>query len=55
LIGAHVVGLTAGASAPEKLVEDVIAALRSRFDLDVRDAPSVREAVTFNVPRALAS
>jgi 4-hydroxy-3-methylbut-2-en-1-yl diphosphate reductase len=55
LIGAHVVGLTAGASAPEKLVEDVITALRSRFDLDVRDMPSVREAVTFNVPRALAS
>jgi len=33
----------------------VIAALRARFDLDIRDMPFVREAVTFNVPRALAS
>jgi 4-hydroxy-3-methylbut-2-enyl diphosphate reductase len=55
LIGAHVVGLTASASAPEKLVEDVIAALRLRFDLDVRDSPRARETVIFNVPRALAS
>jgi 4-hydroxy-3-methylbut-2-enyl diphosphate reductase len=52
---AHVVGLTAGASAPEELVEDVISALRSRFDLDIREATSVRETITFNVPRALAS
>ena len=55
LIGAHVIGLTASASAPEKLVEDVLAALRARFDLDVRDAFTIRESVSFNVPRALAS
>ena len=55
LIGAHVVGLTASASAPEKLVEDVIAALRLRFDVDIRDMPLARESLTFNVPRALAS
>ena len=52
---AHVVSLTAGASAPEKLVEDVISALRSHFDLDIRELTGVHEAVTFNVPRALAS
>jgi 4-hydroxy-3-methylbut-2-enyl diphosphate reductase len=51
---AHVVSLTAGASAPETLVEDVIAALRARFDLDIREAPGARETVIFNVPRALA-
>lgn len=55
LTGARVVGLTAGASAPESLVSDVIAAFRVRFDVELREAPSVREAVTFNVPRALAS
>ena len=55
LRGAHVVSLTAGASAPETLVEDVIAALRARFDLDIREAPGARETVIFNVPRALAS
>lgn len=51
---AHVVSLTAGASAPEILVEDVIAALRAHFDLDIREATGARETVTFNVPRALA-
>ncbi len=55
LIGAHVIGLTASASAPEKLVEDVLAALRARFDLDVHDALTIREGISFNVPRALAS
>ena len=54
LSGAHVVSLTAGASAPETLVEDVITALRARFDLDIREATGARETVIFNVPRALA-
>jgi 4-hydroxy-3-methylbut-2-enyl diphosphate reductase len=52
---AHVVGLTAGASAPEALVEEVIAAFRQRFDIEINEAPVARETVTFNVPRALAS
>jgi 4-hydroxy-3-methylbut-2-enyl diphosphate reductase len=52
---AHVVSLTAGASAPETLVEGVIEALRRRFDLEIREATGVLEAVTFNVPRALAT
>jgi 4-hydroxy-3-methylbut-2-enyl diphosphate reductase len=55
LCDAHVVGLTAGASAPENLVEDVIAAFRNRFDVQLCEAAAIREAVTFNVPRALAS
>ncbi|HUO92726.1 MAG TPA: 4-hydroxy-3-methylbut-2-enyl diphosphate reductase [Rhizomicrobium sp.] len=52
---AHVVSLTAGASAPETLVEDVIAALQARFNVDIREVVGALEAVTFNVPRALAS
>lgn len=52
---ARTVGLTAGASAPETLVEGVIDALRARFELDIREVPTTRETVTFNVPRALAS
>lgn len=55
LRGASVVGLTAGASAPESLVAEVIAAFRDRFDIELREAPTARESVTFNVPRALAS
>jgi len=48
-------GLTASASAPESLVNEVIDALRERFDLLVEELDGRREDVTFNVPRALAS
>jgi 4-hydroxy-3-methylbut-2-enyl diphosphate reductase len=48
-------GLTAGASAPECLVTDVIEALRGRFDLTVEELALTRETVSFNLPRALAS
>jgi 4-hydroxy-3-methylbut-2-enyl diphosphate reductase len=53
--GAHVAGLSAGASAPEVLMEDVIAAFRARYDLVVEEVAVTREDVTFNVPRVLAS
>jgi 4-hydroxy-3-methylbut-2-enyl diphosphate reductase len=52
---ARVIGLTAGASAPDYLIDGVIAALRSRYDVDIREAQNVREAVIFNVPRSVAS
>jgi len=48
-------GLTASASAPESLVNEVIDALRERFELLVEELDGRREDVTFNVPRALAS
>jgi 4-hydroxy-3-methylbut-2-enyl diphosphate reductase len=48
-------GLSAGASAPETLVNEVIDALRERFDLDIEETDGKREDVIFNVPRALAS
>ena len=51
---ARVVGLSAGASAPEVLVEEVIAAFRERFDLEVEEKTVTHENVAFNVPRALA-
>ncbi len=47
------VGLTAGASAPEELVEEVIAALRTRFDVTVEDVVTAVENIAFNVPREL--
>ena len=52
---AQVIGLSAGASAPELLVEEVIAAFRERYILDVEETTVTREDVIFNVPRALAS
>ena len=51
----EILGLSAGASAPETLVEDVIAALRTRFTLTVEETTVTREDVAFNVPKALAS
>ena len=47
-------GITAGASAPELLVEEVIAALRKRFDLSIEEIEVTREDVSFKLPRALA-
>jgi len=53
LAGARTVGLTAGASAPEALVEGVIAALRDRFALTVESVTTAVEDVEFKVPRVL--
>lgn len=52
--GVDTVGLTAGASAPEVLVEGVIDALRGRFDLEVCEVAPTVENVSFKLPRALA-
>ncbi|MEC9346746.1 MAG: 4-hydroxy-3-methylbut-2-enyl diphosphate reductase [Pseudomonadota bacterium] len=51
--GARVVGVTAGASAPEVLVQEVLDAFRDRYDVTVREVDGVREEVTFNLPRSL--
>jgi 4-hydroxy-3-methylbut-2-enyl diphosphate reductase len=47
------VGITAGASAPEVLVEEVIDAFAARFAVTVEVVTAAEEAVTFNLPRAL--
>nr|WP_306265706.1 4-hydroxy-3-methylbut-2-enyl diphosphate reductase [Pararhizobium sp. IMCC3301] len=53
LEGVRSVGLTAGASAPEVLVDEVIDAFRSRFDVTVELEHTVDEDVVFTLPRAL--
>ncbi len=47
------VGVTAGASAPEVLVNEVIDAFRDRFDVTVEIVETAREDVEFKVPRVL--
>jgi 4-hydroxy-3-methylbut-2-enyl diphosphate reductase len=47
------VGLTAGASAPEVLMEEVISAFRERYDVTLDEVVVTQENVEFNVPRAL--
>jgi 4-hydroxy-3-methylbut-2-en-1-yl diphosphate reductase len=46
-------GITAGASAPELLVREVVDALRSRFDLSEVEADHTPERMTFKLPREL--
>ncbi len=51
--GVATLGLTAGASAPETLVQGVIAACRARFAVAVREVVTAQEDVVFRVPRIL--
>jgi 4-hydroxy-3-methylbut-2-enyl diphosphate reductase len=53
LEGARAVGITAGASAPEVLVDEVVAAFRARHAVEVREVETARETVEFQVPRVL--
>ncbi|WP_309628967.1 4-hydroxy-3-methylbut-2-enyl diphosphate reductase [Brevundimonas sp.] len=53
LEGVATVGVTAGASAPEPLVQAVVQALQDRFDVTLADDPGEPETVTFKLPRAL--
>ncbi|HEY0832589.1 MAG TPA: 4-hydroxy-3-methylbut-2-enyl diphosphate reductase [Azospirillum sp.] len=46
-------GITAGASAPEVLVEEVIEAARERFDVTVEQVRTATEDVVFKLPKAL--
>jgi 4-hydroxy-3-methylbut-2-enyl diphosphate reductase len=46
-------GLTAGASAPEHLVQGIIDAFRSRYDVTVETVTTASENVIFKLPRAL--
>ena len=46
-------GVTAGASAPEVLVDSIINAFAERFDLAVQTVTTTEETVTFKLPRPL--
>jgi 4-hydroxy-3-methylbut-2-enyl diphosphate reductase len=53
LEGVRSVGLTAGASAPEVLVDEVIAAFDARYAVTVETVETAQEKVVFRVPRVL--
>jgi len=50
---ADVLGLSAGASAPEYLTTGVIAALKSRYNMTLKEVEVVKEKVIFRLPRQL--
>jgi 4-hydroxy-3-methylbut-2-enyl diphosphate reductase len=54
IAGASVVGVTAGASAPEVLVQGVIDRLSQDFEVSVEEIDAERETVSFKLPRVLA-
>jgi 4-hydroxy-3-methylbut-2-enyl diphosphate reductase len=53
LQGVRCIGLTAGASAPEVLVNEVIDAFRARFTVTVELVETAVEDIEFKVPRIL--
>jgi 4-hydroxy-3-methylbut-2-enyl diphosphate reductase len=51
--GVSRIGITAGASAPEVLVDEMIEAFRARFDVTVESVSTASETIAFNLPREL--
>ncbi len=49
------VGLSAGASAPESLIHDIIDTMRGRYDLQLDEDALVEETMTFKLPPILAN
>jgi 4-hydroxy-3-methylbut-2-en-1-yl diphosphate reductase len=52
--GAKAVGITAGASAPEELVQNLIARLKQLSDVECEKLPGITENVRFRMPPELA-
>ncbi len=55
LQGVSRLGVTAGASAPEILVDELIAACRERFDVTIEEVRVTEESVVFKLPRVLVA
>jgi len=53
LEGIRSLGVSAGASAPESLVDEVIEAFAQRYEITVESRVTARENIAFNVPREL--
>jgi 4-hydroxy-3-methylbut-2-enyl diphosphate reductase len=49
------IGVTAGASAPEELVQEVLEAIGARYSLDIQQIEVRQEEVQFKLPRALTA
>jgi 4-hydroxy-3-methylbut-2-enyl diphosphate reductase len=50
---ADTIGLSAGASAPEYLTDGVLAALRSRYEITIKEVVVTEEKVIFRLPKLL--
>jgi 4-hydroxy-3-methylbut-2-en-1-yl diphosphate reductase len=52
--GVNTLGLTAGASAPEVLVNEIVEALAAYFDVQTEQVETAKENIIFKLPRELA-
>ena len=53
IISSKVIGLTSGASAPEKLIQDFIGEVKKHCDLSIEEVVTTKEKVVFKLPKAL--
>ena len=53
LAGVRTLGITAGASAPEQLVRELVDRLAGRFTVAEHEVETAREDIAFKLPRAL--
>ncbi|SPJ25200.1 4-hydroxy-3-methylbut-2-enyl diphosphate reductase [Palleronia abyssalis] len=53
LDGISAIGITAGASAPEVLIDEVVAAIADRYEISTEVVETAKERVEFKIPRAL--
>ncbi len=55
LHGVNILGITAGASAPELLVREVVDRLATRYAVEEQEVESATEAMLFKLPRKLVA
>jgi len=53
IISSKIIGLTSGASAPEKLIQDFISKVKKHCDLSIQEVITTKEKVVFKLPKAL--
>ena len=51
--GVRSIGITAGASAPDILISEVVDAFSERYDVTIQSVETAKESVSFKVPREL--
>ncbi|MBU2532817.1 MAG: 4-hydroxy-3-methylbut-2-enyl diphosphate reductase, partial [Alphaproteobacteria bacterium] len=51
--GIETLGISAGASAPEVLVQEIIEAFAERFTVEIEEIHTATENIAFNIPRQL--
>jgi len=53
ILKSKTIGLTSGASAPEKLIQDFISEVRKHCDVSIEEIITTKEKVTFKLPKSL--